>query len=283
VCVKNIENGLPEFNLGEYVGQSLIALTYDDGLTSHFDIAAPLHLRYGIPATFAVVGVRATQPQYWHRSLNPFQITELARQGFEIASHGLKHVKRYADMTDEELDDDLLESKKILEGFVPDGNVNSICIPYASYNARIAALTEKHYELIRTSRGMLEKDILRSKNPLSSFVLKRETRLEEVTQFIDSAVKSKRSIALAFHGVSNKDNLDKYDVSDVLLEGILKHIKSIRRAKLLPICLRDLTSVRHIKKNTNQLDLTAAKSQPSYVIVGHKKWWHSLIFWRRLS
>lgn len=76
-----------------------VAITIDDGLADAADAAAPTLLRYGLPATLfvptAFVGGRAN----WLRgedALRPMlswsALGELASTGFEIGSHGKRHL-----------------------------------------------------------------------------------------------------------------------------------------------------------------------------------------------
>lgn len=42
--------------------RGIVVFTYDDGLKNNFTNAVPLHLEYSIPATFALIADRVSNP-----------------------------------------------------------------------------------------------------------------------------------------------------------------------------------------------------------------------------
>ncbi|MEK0450801.1 MAG: hypothetical protein RL088_3069 [Verrucomicrobiota bacterium] len=81
----------------EPVPDKTVVLTFDDGVLSHSTVVAPLLKKHGFPATFFVCEF---QPDFDDKSkyISWEQITQLHRDGFEVASHtrSHKHVNQMA-------------------------------------------------------------------------------------------------------------------------------------------------------------------------------------------
>jgi peptidoglycan/xylan/chitin deacetylase (PgdA/CDA1 family) len=86
-------------------GRDAVVITIDDGLADAADGAAPVLIRHGLPATFfiptAFIGSRAS----WLRGEDAKRpmvswsaLDDMARAGFEIGSHGKRHLA--ADLND---------------------------------------------------------------------------------------------------------------------------------------------------------------------------------------
>ena len=87
-----------------------VVLTFDDGYTGHLDIVASLLLRYRYSATFFIPVERVGRPGH----LTWEQLRKLVFLGMEIGSHGMTH-RPLTSLAPEELDQELAESKRILE------------------------------------------------------------------------------------------------------------------------------------------------------------------------
>ena len=70
--------------------QKTVVLTFDDGIASHYSVAAPLLKQYGFGGTFYVCEF---PPDFADTSkyLNWRQVQSIAQQGFEIANHTWHH------------------------------------------------------------------------------------------------------------------------------------------------------------------------------------------------
>ena len=87
-----------------------VVLTFDDGYTSHLEVVASLLLRYRYSATFFIPVERVGRPGH----LTWEQLRKLVFLGMEIGSHGMTH-RPLTSLAPEELDQELAESKRILE------------------------------------------------------------------------------------------------------------------------------------------------------------------------
>ena len=125
-----------------------IRLTFDDGNSSDYEIAVPALRKRGLKASFFVLGGRLNQSGY----LSKAQVRELADEGFEIGSHGLRHVD-WTKVNDEILQQELKGSKEVLEDAVG-RPVNSASIPFGRYDRRVLrALSHCGYLDIFSSDG----------------------------------------------------------------------------------------------------------------------------------
>jgi peptidoglycan/xylan/chitin deacetylase (PgdA/CDA1 family) len=102
-----------------------VAVTFDDGLASVFDLALPVLEKHGIPVTvFLVAGTltEAGQPVGWVddppaeplRTLTLDQVLEMQTAGVRFGSHSQAHRDLTA-MGDEECETDLRNSREVLE------------------------------------------------------------------------------------------------------------------------------------------------------------------------
>ena len=139
-------NQLEEWLKGRENSKSVV-LTFDDGLVSHFEHTAPVLKENNFTGIFfipaALVGQRG--------QMGWAQLRELVGEGFEIGSHGLKHVP-LTNLPGNELEEEVKQSKKILE----DGlgvEVKSFSVPRGFFHPRIAkTAAEAGYRFLFTSR-----------------------------------------------------------------------------------------------------------------------------------
>ena len=69
------------------------SFTYDDGAYSHYTTALPMHLKYGLPATFLIITDRV-EPEGEGRAkkyCSWSEVCEMAAKGMEVASHTKTH------------------------------------------------------------------------------------------------------------------------------------------------------------------------------------------------
>ncbi|WP_201547473.1 hypothetical protein [Psychrobacter sp. Pi2-1] len=62
-----------------------ITFSYDDGLIDNYDIALPLHDKYKIPASLAIIANRVNSPKYWDKFMNPYQVAHTDMRGLSYA------------------------------------------------------------------------------------------------------------------------------------------------------------------------------------------------------
>ena len=130
VLVMGCQN--PGDNPGENQEMKNISISFDDGWLNPYDVALPILLEYDFKATFAIV----TREIGGGIFLGEEELNELAGYGMDIASHSINHPNLTADLTDQQLYEEIVDSKKHLEemGF----SVRTFVYPYWQYDDRDA-------------------------------------------------------------------------------------------------------------------------------------------------
>jgi peptidoglycan/xylan/chitin deacetylase (PgdA/CDA1 family) len=145
----------------EAPGDRLFALTFDDGYLSQYQLAVPVLERFGVPATFFVMGT-GWQGDGVHQYMSPAQIQELAGRGHEIGSHTVNH-PNLVSLRQRNLGaylGEIVSSKTQLEELVDD-EVTSFCYPNGSFNAAVAGDVARLYRAAATEiRGSTQSDAL---------------------------------------------------------------------------------------------------------------------------
>ncbi len=122
-----------------------VAITFDDGLASVGENAAPLLAKRGLPATVFCVAGRLGGESDWPSArpgapalplLDAAELAGLAGQGFEIGSHGLHHTP-LIEASEALLADEVVESRRRLEEEVG-VPVSSFAYPYGAGPSRAA-------------------------------------------------------------------------------------------------------------------------------------------------
>ncbi|WP_201511647.1 polysaccharide deacetylase family protein [Psychrobacter alimentarius] len=219
-----------------------ITFSYDDGLKDNYEIAIPLHEKYSIPASLAIIAGRAGSPDFWDKYMTPYQIVDTDMRGHEIVSHGVNHKSKYIDLLPDELKYELKYSKSFLDGLIS-GNIKAINLPFASYNESVLEETFNTYELVRVG-GYKFNDINEKTHLIYSHPLSKNSDLIKVKRLIDKAVEKNKWLVIVFHSISDDpENSNLYTNSDVFLESLLAYSKDLMDKGLLkPILFRDVIS-----------------------------------------
>jgi peptidoglycan/xylan/chitin deacetylase (PgdA/CDA1 family) len=136
--------------------QSLVSITFDDGLRCQFEKAVPILDRYGIPATFFLVANRDPTHEAWNHKNDWWKIDwseadianlkNLIKAGHEVGSHSVTH---HPDKMQDNPLFEARESKERIEGWL-ETEVTSFCYPYYRSHAYLAdAVKNAGYEQAR--------------------------------------------------------------------------------------------------------------------------------------
>ncbi|MDD5358566.1 MAG: polysaccharide deacetylase family protein [Candidatus Nanoarchaeia archaeon] len=117
----------------------LIAFVLDDGYTKDYTIALPLFTAKGQIANSAII---TSLIAYDSSYLTQARILELQTAGWEILSHTVTHPDLRT-LTPEQLEDELVNSKSVLESF--GCVINSLVYPIGGDNATVDAATLLYY------------------------------------------------------------------------------------------------------------------------------------------
>lgn len=183
----------------EKEGNLSIALTFDDGYLSHFELVSKELLKRKIPATFFPIVNCMNQPGY----MTYEHVKELKKVGFDIGSHGLSH-RNLLTLNSERLTEEILESKRILEEALQ-MELDFFSLPYGAYSSRVLQVLKPIYPSALTTKSMVNSED-------SPFLLHRfNVKKSWSPSYFQSLLKGKRQIlgyqkwtsrlALVFHKV----------------------------------------------------------------------------------
>ncbi len=118
--VEHLKTGIP-------LPEKPIVLTFDDGYQGHYQFVYALLKKYGFPAAFAIYPSKVGTNK-GRSSLTWEQLQEMAKDPLvTIASHSLTHPSDMRKLSDQQLQQEVIESKQILESKL------GISIPYFIY------------------------------------------------------------------------------------------------------------------------------------------------------
>jgi peptidoglycan/xylan/chitin deacetylase (PgdA/CDA1 family) len=125
-----------------------IILTFDDGYECIYRHAYPLMQELQIPGVIFIISDYINQKNDWepynlqrkYTHLSRDQIIELHQSGFEIGSHGRRHLY-LNNKPDKIIIAETADSKKRIEDLIGD-EVISFCYPFGRYNQRVARFVQ---------------------------------------------------------------------------------------------------------------------------------------------
>jgi len=155
-----------------------VMITFDDGHISHYEHVAPHLKKKGLKAIFFI-----SAGLVGHKGLmNWSQIKELVADGFEIGSHGLRHIP-LTNLRHQDLWKELQRSKMILEDNLGI-EIKAFSVPRGYYQFRVRDVAlDLGYRFMFTSRFDLNvpaQDRLR----LCRLAIQRKTSMEQFARLI---------------------------------------------------------------------------------------------------
>lgn len=123
----------------------LVGLTFDDGYADFAEYSLPVLQRYGFTATAFIVAGRLGTEDIWADEppkplLTAGQVRLVADEGFEVGSHGLRHVSLLS-ANDSELTEEIVNSRRILQQ-ISGQSVSGFCYPYGHHDRRIVSCVQ---------------------------------------------------------------------------------------------------------------------------------------------
>jgi len=114
----------------------LVWIFFDDCWQDQFDTALPVLKQNGFKATFGVIidGIGGGEEGY-KKYMGEKELKKLADSGMEIACHSWTHPNLAENLSDQELQHEIIDSKKYLEdmGF----KINTFVYPYYAWDERV--------------------------------------------------------------------------------------------------------------------------------------------------
>ncbi|GAA1762090.1 hypothetical protein GCM10009712_08530 [Pseudarthrobacter sulfonivorans] len=224
--------------------QPLVSFTFDDGMASAINQAAPVLKKYGLTGTSYVitncVGMTATPNTCRAGTDVPYmtwaQITQLQNTyGWEIGSHTVDHqclVSIGGDcqatkLTPAQVDAELADSKAALvtNGFNP----TAFAAPYGDYDMSTVAQVAKYYT---SMRGFA--DVGNNPWPLGDLLLHNTPAVEVTTPVaalkakVDEAILNKTWAVFTFHDImpNPSQTPDDYQYGTAELEQLAAYVKT---------------------------------------------------------
>jgi large repetitive protein len=210
-------------NKNEIDRESIISLTFDDGLLTQYENGFPLMEEYNFKGTLYMMVNKSKFFELEQRDLMDMpHVLELERAGWEIGAHSVNHPR--LDLLGEE--DLMYELVYPIEFFKEYGiEVKSVSYPFSRYNSKVDSLAKKHFESARLMNGGINQFNKIDFYKLKSEDVRSERDLDEMCVFIENMKYNKGWLILTFHSVE-KSNLKRWDISTEDFEKILECVKN---------------------------------------------------------
>ncbi len=180
--VISLEQAMKAGASGSVLPAKWVAITFDDATTGQYTLARPLLKKYHFPATFYIPTAMVDSGEFvmkeYRGTMNWQEIGVLAKDSFQIASHGHSH-ENLSRLSEAALKEEVRESISLLEsrlGIQP----TDLALPYGLYTRG----QEKHFlelgirsiALTTTDHGEGEPDLLK----IRRFEVLKDTGKEEI-------------------------------------------------------------------------------------------------------
>jgi peptidoglycan/xylan/chitin deacetylase (PgdA/CDA1 family) len=178
-----------------------LSLTFDDGLASHVDIAAPLMHERGLLATFFIVIGHVGIPY----GAEWAEWQTVVDMGHEIASHTINHLD-LTTISSEELWREIVLSKTYFEQNITNARIQTFCYPGGAYNQNVIDLIEDHYIGARgVPDGLQVPESHSPGNPYTVIPVPFGTneRISDMNQLVEDAVETGGWLVEMIHGIEN--------------------------------------------------------------------------------
>ncbi len=211
-----------------------VSLTFDDGWMSQYTTARTILNTAGLKGNFNII-TTATNESDGDTSdplnyMDPAQVLELAADGHEIGAHSRTHPS-LPTLSGAALTAEIQGPKDdlIAMGINP---VQSFVYPYGEYSDDVVqAVKDAGYTNARTvNDGYTDKAtdpyLLSVQNVLQT------TTVDQVKQWIDTAIAQRTWLLLVLHGVDNTG--DEYGTTPEVLQGIVDYLVQVGASVITP-------------------------------------------------
>jgi len=155
-----------------------VALTFDDGYCSHYEIAFRLMREFGVPGTFFVITSRVGTGEF----LDWTMAAEMARAGMRFGSHAHNHVV-LTTLKSDRVKEELRVSRQMLEQRLSCA-IEVLAVPYGFCDQHVLdAAWESGYRVVCTSRPWPAQV---GSRVLSRVGVSRQTSLSEFRKLIEN-------------------------------------------------------------------------------------------------
>jgi peptidoglycan/xylan/chitin deacetylase (PgdA/CDA1 family) len=183
----------------------LACLFFDDGYQNQYDVALPILLQHDFKATFSfITDYIGTGSAIWEY-IDVKEIRKLAKHGMDIGSHTKTHAHLTNDLSDQQLTEELVDSKAHLEklGF----HVRTFVYPYCEWDERVISYVKQAgYTCARGCRWNADFYNLDTSDANARFhVASRNIAQQDMDQFksIVEKADNRNVVCLTYHLVSD--------------------------------------------------------------------------------
>lgn len=205
-------------NIAKEQNKGIVTLTFDDGLSSQYEVVYPEMQRYKYNGVIFLIA--NWTGLFEGRELMNFEQAKLMQDnGWEIGSHTLIH-KPLITLSEKELEDELKLSKQVLEdeGF----KITTLAFPFGDYNEEVVEEAKNYYFASKPlEEGYNQLDNI-SFYELKSKIVMQEDSSEEVCSWIQKASSEQSWLILVFHHVGKEEV--RWDISEQRFREILNCI-----------------------------------------------------------
>jgi peptidoglycan/xylan/chitin deacetylase (PgdA/CDA1 family) len=133
----SLDQLVEHLSTGKQLPAKPIVLSFDDGYAGHYTYVLPLLKQYGYPAVFSIYPSKVGK-SFGRSSLTWEQLREMAANPLvTIASHSVTHPADLRELSDAELRQEVVESKRILETELG-RSIDHFVYPEGKYDDRVA-------------------------------------------------------------------------------------------------------------------------------------------------
>lgn len=187
--------------------EAVVSVTFDDGWESAYSEGLPVLEKYGIKATYYILGDSFDDPQY----MSEAQVKSLITSGHEIAAHTMTHPD-LTTLPEDKLEWELSEADRILTQKF--GEIQDFATPLGASNATVVEHAKKYYRSLRNTAGdpevMGDNDINRCNTlkpfDLNAYTVRDTTTREDIQKQLDYIKQRGGWLILTYHQVGKHDS-----------------------------------------------------------------------------
>jgi len=134
----------------------LVCLFFDDCWHNQYDVALPILLKYDFKATFGVITGSIGTGHALYKYIGEEELKELAEYGMDIGCHSKTHCDLTTNLTDKQLREEIIESKKHLEKL--NFKVRTFIYPYFTWNDDVLNYVKEAGYVCARSGGHIQRE-----------------------------------------------------------------------------------------------------------------------------
>lgn len=217
----------------------LVCIFFDDGWKNQYSAALPILLTHRFKATFGIItGSIDTGSGIW-RYASKEEIEQLAKYGMDIASHTKTHPHLTGNLTDEQLRQEIIDSKKYLADMGL--NVRTFIYPFYEWNHNVLSYVKEAGYICargdnerRQAFNLITADA-EARYHIPSFQITRQN-IEEFKQIVSHTKERYHVVCLTYHFISDEGPAE----TSTPLANFIEQMRYLKEAGFTVVTLPDL-------------------------------------------